>query len=144
MAAVDPRPTLQLVSLLCRDHVALADFYTAAFGFPRVAEVESPIFVALDAGSVALGFHADEAHELLAIGDRRGGVTANHVTFDVGTAKEVDAFGRSPRPTSAPSSCRDRSPPTTTLARSCSPIRRATCFRVSDTQTALAFGRPRS
>lgn len=84
-------PYIQLVSLMCRDHVALADFYTAAFGFERVPEVESPIFVALAAGGVALGFHADDAFDLLEVGDRRGGTTGNHVTFDLGTAAAVDA-----------------------------------------------------
>jgi catechol 2,3-dioxygenase-like lactoylglutathione lyase family enzyme len=88
---VHPRPSLQLVSVLCREHVALADFYAAAFGFVRVPEVQSPIFVALRAGGVALGFHADEAHDLLAVGDRRGGTTANHLTFDLGTAAAVEA-----------------------------------------------------
>ena len=76
---------------MCRDHVALADFYAAAFGFERVPEVESPIFVALAAGGVALGFHADEAFDLLELGDRRGGITGNHVTFDLGTPEAVDA-----------------------------------------------------
>src|SRR4051812_47981806 len=90
----DPTPparSAQLVSTMCRDHVALADFYTAAFGFPRVAAVESPIFVALDAGGVALGFHPDEAYALLDVADRRGGATGNHVTFDLGTAQAVEA-----------------------------------------------------
>jgi predicted enzyme related to lactoylglutathione lyase len=84
-------PYIQLVSLMCRDHVALAGFYADAFGFGRVPEVESPIFVALAAGGVALGFHADEAFDLLEVGDRRGAATANHVTFDLGTAEAVDA-----------------------------------------------------
>ena len=84
-------PYAQVVSHMCRDHVALADFYAAAFGFERVPEVESPIFVALAAGGVALGFHADEAFDLLELGDRRGGITGNHVTFDLGTPEAVDA-----------------------------------------------------
>jgi predicted enzyme related to lactoylglutathione lyase len=84
-------PYIQLVSIMCRDHVALADFYAAAFGFERVPEVGSPIFVALAAGGVGLGFHADEAFDLLEVGDRRGAATGNHVTFDLGTAEAVDA-----------------------------------------------------
>jgi predicted enzyme related to lactoylglutathione lyase len=84
-------PCAQLLSTMCHDHVALADFYSAAFGFPRVPEVESPIFVALAAGGVALGFHADEALDLLGVADRRGGATGNHVTFDLGTAEAVEA-----------------------------------------------------
>ena len=84
-------PAAQLVSFFCRDHLALADFYATAFGFDRVAEVESPIFVALPAGAGALGSPADEAFDLLAGADRRGGVAATHVTFDLGTPEAVDA-----------------------------------------------------
>jgi predicted enzyme related to lactoylglutathione lyase len=81
----------QLVSHLCRDHEALARFYAEAFDFAEIPAVGSPIFIALDAGGVALGFHADEALDLLGIADRRGGTTANHVTFDLGSADAVDA-----------------------------------------------------
>jgi uncharacterized glyoxalase superfamily protein PhnB len=89
---VMPIPAVaQLVSRFSSDHEALARFYVEAFGFSVVEEVASPIFVALDAGGVALGFHADEAHELLGIGDRRGAADATHITFDLGTAAQVDA-----------------------------------------------------
>lgn len=81
----------QLVSHFSSDHEALARFYVDAFGFEVIPEVASPIFVALDAGGVALGFHADEAYDLLGVADRRGGVTAHHVTFDVGTVEAVDS-----------------------------------------------------
>jgi uncharacterized glyoxalase superfamily protein PhnB len=83
--------TAQLVSHFCRDHVALAAFYQQAFGFERVDEVTSEIFVALDAGGVALGFHADDAYDLLGLGERRDTLSAHHVTFDLGTAAAVDA-----------------------------------------------------
>lgn len=88
---VAPTTVAQLVSHFCTDHEALAEFYATAFGLEPVEEVASPIFVALDAGGVALGFHADEAHDLLGVADRRGGSTAHHVTFDLGTAEAVDA-----------------------------------------------------
>jgi hypothetical protein len=81
----------QVISMMCTDHVALAGFYAEAFGFVEVPEVRSPIFTALDAGGVALGFHADAAFDLLGIADRRGGRTGMHVTFDLHTAAEVDA-----------------------------------------------------
>ena len=85
------RATAQLFSHFCQDHEALAQFYVDAFGFSRVDEVTSPIFIALDAGGVALGFHADEAYDLLGVADRRGGSSAQHVTFDLGAAEAVDA-----------------------------------------------------
>jgi predicted enzyme related to lactoylglutathione lyase len=81
---------IQLVSFFCADHDALAAFYREAFGFEPVAEVQSPIFTALDAGGVALGFHADEAYDLLGVGDRRGALGPTHVTIDLGTAEAVE------------------------------------------------------
>ena len=137
----DPSPTArsaQVVSTMCRDHVALADFYTAAFGFPRVPEVESPIFVALDAGGVALGFHADEAFDLLEVGDRRGGVTGNHVTFDLGTPEAVEASVEAFTALGA----RVVKGPFTTYYDARQVVYldpEGNVFRVSDTQTALAF-----
>ena len=81
-----------LVSLFCRDHVALAAFYRRAFRFDEIEVARSPIFTALDAGGITLGFHADEAYELLGLADRRGvppGPT--HVTIEVGDFEDVDA-----------------------------------------------------
>ena len=81
----------QLVSFFCQDHLALAGFYREAFGFAEVEEVRSPIFTALAAGGIALGFHADDAYALLGVEDRRGARAGTHVTFDLGTAAAVDA-----------------------------------------------------
>ena len=135
-------PHAQLVSFLCRDHVALAGFYAAAFGFEAVPAVESPIFVALDAGGVALGFHADEAHDLLGVGERRGGTTANHVTFDVGSAEAVEA---SVEDFTALGATVVKGPFTTYYdARQVVYLDpEGNVFRVSDTQAALAFWRER-
>ena len=82
-----------LASYLCRDHVALARFYADAFGWPKVAAVESPIFTALDSGRFVLGFHHDDAHDLLDIAGRRGQAgSALHLTIDVGSFDDVDAM----------------------------------------------------
>lgn len=81
-----------LVSFLCRDHRALADFYARAFGFPEIEVARSPIFTALDAGGITLGFHADEAYDLLGLADRRGAPPGpTHVTVEVGAFDDVDA-----------------------------------------------------
>lgn len=82
---------VQLVSFVCADHRKLADFYREAFALEEVAAVASPIFVALAAGGVALGFHAEDALGLLGIDDRAGLRSATHVTFDLGTPEAVDA-----------------------------------------------------
>lgn len=131
-------PYIQLVSFMCRDHVALADFYAAAFGFERVPEVESPIFVALAAGGVALGFHADEAFDLLEVADRRGTATGNHVTFDLGTSEAVDA---SVERFTALGATAVKGPFTTYYdARQVVYLDpEGNVFRVSDTQSALSF-----
>ena len=81
-----------LASYLCRDHEALAGFYRDLFGWTPIDAVASPIFTALDTGGVVVGFHADEAHDLLDLADRRGRTgSAVHLTIDVGTFTEVDA-----------------------------------------------------
>jgi predicted enzyme related to lactoylglutathione lyase len=86
------RASLNLVSLMCRDHHRQCEFYRQAFGWPEIDAVSSPIFRALDAGPVAIGFHADEAFDLLGLAEWRGGdATALHVTIDVGSAAAVDA-----------------------------------------------------
>ena len=80
-----------LVSIFCRDHRALAAFYAEAFGFGPVDAVESPIFTALDAGRFVLGFHADEAYDLLGLADQRDQPGNRvHITFDVGSFDDVD------------------------------------------------------
>ena len=87
-----PRGTGVLVSVFCCDHVALAGFYAAALGFVEVDAVESPIFTALDAGRFVLGFHADEAYDLLGLADERDRPGNRvHLTFDVGSFADVDA-----------------------------------------------------
>jgi uncharacterized glyoxalase superfamily protein PhnB len=88
----DQRARAILVSVFCTDHVALADFYARAFGFDEITVARSPIFTALDAGGITLGFHADDAYDLLGLADRRGlppGPT--HVTIEVGSSDDVDA-----------------------------------------------------
>ena len=86
------RASLNLVSMMCRDHHRQCEFYRQAFGWPELDAVTSPIFRALDAGPMAVGFHADEAFDLLGVPDWRDrDGTALHMTIDVGSAAAVDA-----------------------------------------------------
>lgn len=87
-----PRPSMNLVSIFCADHVALASWYQEALGFPEIEELTSPVFTALVAGRVALGFHHDDAYNLLGLDAYRAhsGVRV-HCTFDAGTPAEIDA-----------------------------------------------------
>lgn len=83
---------INLVSLFCCDHRALADWYASVFGFGEIQEVGSPVFVALAAGPVALGFHHADAYDLLGIEvARRVRGTTVHCTFDIGSPQDVDA-----------------------------------------------------
>lgn len=82
--------SIDVVSIFCRDHEALAAFYAAVMGFEEVAAVRSPIFTGLDAGGATLGFHHDDAYDLLDLGDHRAPTgTSVHITFAVGSDDEV-------------------------------------------------------
>lgn len=81
-----------LVSIFCADHRALAEWYIETFAFAELTELTSPLFTAVAAGPIALGFHHDDAYELLGLSDRRAaGGTRVHCTFDVGHATTIDA-----------------------------------------------------
>jgi catechol 2,3-dioxygenase-like lactoylglutathione lyase family enzyme len=84
--------SIDVVSVFCRDHEALAAFYMSVMGFEEVAAVRSPIFIGLDAGGATLGFHHDDAYDLLDLADRRSPTgTSVHITFAVGSDEEVEA-----------------------------------------------------
>jgi uncharacterized glyoxalase superfamily protein PhnB len=84
------------VSLFAADPVRLSGFYADLFGFPEIEADRSPIYRSLDADSVRLGFHAQEAYDLLNLGDRRprdAGVTC-YFTIEVGDDARVDSLTR--------------------------------------------------
>lgn len=62
---------LAYANLFARDIDALADFYSALFGFAEIASHRSPIYRCLYAGGTELGFNAERAYDLLGIGNRR-------------------------------------------------------------------------
>jgi uncharacterized glyoxalase superfamily protein PhnB len=85
------RAHANLISIFCADHRGLAAWYQQALGFTEITELTTPLFVALAAGTIALGFHHDEAFDLLGVPDDRDPRgTRLHVVFDVGTAAAVD------------------------------------------------------
>jgi uncharacterized glyoxalase superfamily protein PhnB len=86
------RASVNLVSIFCADHRALAGWWSDTFGFREIAALSSPLFTALAAGGVALGFHHDDAYDLLDLGGERAAVgTRVHCTFDAGDAAAIDA-----------------------------------------------------
>jgi predicted enzyme related to lactoylglutathione lyase len=86
------RASMNLVSIFCTDHRALAAWYGDTFGFAEIEGLSSPLFTALSAGPIALGFHHDDAYGLLGLDDERPAAgTRVHCTFDAGDAAEIDA-----------------------------------------------------
>jgi uncharacterized glyoxalase superfamily protein PhnB len=83
---------VSLVSMFCADHQALATWYKRTLGFDEISVLTTPLFIALAAGPRAVGFHQDEAYDLLGVpGDRQPRGTRIHLVFDVGDATAVDA-----------------------------------------------------
>ena len=83
------------VNLFCRDVDALFDFYQALLGLPEHQASHSPIYRALHGETFQLGFHAQAAYGLLALGDRKPeGVpppVTTYATFMLNAPGEVDA-----------------------------------------------------
>jgi predicted enzyme related to lactoylglutathione lyase len=86
------------VNILARDIAALSGFYAGVFGFAEIASHRSPIYRCLDGGAIELGFNADQAYDLLDIGDRRpdrarSGTTPVRafITVEVASQTAVDA-----------------------------------------------------
>jgi catechol 2,3-dioxygenase-like lactoylglutathione lyase family enzyme len=86
-------PTPCLISIICDDHLALSAFYSEVCGYPEIEAVKSPIFTALRTPTIAIGFHARAAFELLEIDDTSVPSGQMHVNFDVGDPDEVSATG---------------------------------------------------
>ena len=61
---------LSYVNIFARDIDALCGFYRDLFGFPEIAELRSPIFRAVDAGTCRIGFNGWAAYELLNLADQ--------------------------------------------------------------------------
>jgi predicted enzyme related to lactoylglutathione lyase len=88
------KPRVAYVNLLAHDIAALARFYAELFGFPEIVAHRSPIYRCLDGGAVELGFNADQAYDLLGIGDRRPAGAAPvraYLTIEVGSPEAVAA-----------------------------------------------------
>lgn len=82
---------LSYVNVFTRDLHALPDFYKEVFGFTEIEAIRSPIFRGLDTGRSCLGFNAQEAYELLYLGehaDTRG--VKFLLNIDVDSVDDVD------------------------------------------------------
>jgi len=109
------------VNLLARDIEALSGFYGSVFGFAEIAAHRSPIYRCLDGGAVELGFNADQAYDLLGIGDRRPHGAAPvrvYFTIEVGSPTAVAAAAA----TAAAQGGRIIKPPYTTYYNACQAV----------------------
>ena len=88
----DVSPRISQINMFARDHRLLMQFYAALLGFHEVAQWTSPIFCCLDAGGVNLGFHAQQAYDLLALAPRKPQTeTVNvYATFELPDTAAVD------------------------------------------------------
>ena len=87
-------PKLFLVTVFARDIQASCNFYQKLFNFPLVPELSTPIFRAVNCGNLTLGFHADEAYDVLDLRDRQRGDSRAVdllITFDADSKEDVDA-----------------------------------------------------
>ena len=92
------KASIAYINLLARDVAALSGFYERVFGFAEIVAHRSPIYRCLDGGAVELGFNADQAYDLLGIGDRRPDRHASgsapvraYFTIEVASQDAVDA-----------------------------------------------------
>jgi predicted enzyme related to lactoylglutathione lyase len=87
---------LAYANIFAKDIDALSRFYSELLGLPLMPEHASPIYRCLDAGAgFELGFNADQAYDLLGVGDRRPanvGSVGVYFTFEVSSASSVDAI----------------------------------------------------
>ncbi len=60
---------LSSVNIFARDLDGLVAFYAGLFGLSENLDQRGPIYRSLDGGGTAIGFHAPEAYDLLALGD---------------------------------------------------------------------------
>ena len=76
--------TLSSVNLFARDLEGLVAFYAGLFGLAEKTEQRSPIYRALDAGGVAIGFNAFDAYRLLNLdGSETAAGVKSLLTFEV-------------------------------------------------------------
>ena len=61
--------TTDYVNIFARDIKKLSGFYVDVFGFEEIKEMRYPLFRAVKAGRINIGFNALDAYELLELTD---------------------------------------------------------------------------
>lgn len=82
--------TVSYVSFLTDDLDALASWWANLLSIDEITTLRSPIFRALQADNLVLGFHADEAHDLLDLPRAQGTGVRTFITFDLPAPEQVD------------------------------------------------------
>ncbi|KQS75347.1 glyoxalase [Rhizobium sp. Leaf384] len=82
---------LSYVNVFTKDIVSLSGFYRDLFGFEEIPEIRSPIFVGLTTGQSCLGFNAQDAYDLLGLGEFSGPTGIKFLlNIDVDQPEDVD------------------------------------------------------
>jgi catechol 2,3-dioxygenase-like lactoylglutathione lyase family enzyme len=85
-------PRVSFASVIARDFEALATYYAGVFGLPERLSLRSHLFRGLIAGDLTLGYHHEEAAQMLQLPGPGPQAGRQFVTFEVGSADEVEAF----------------------------------------------------
>ena len=80
---------LACVNVFVHDLDGIVSFYAGLFALKERVEQRSPIYRALDAGAIDIGFNAVEAYGLLNIDPASPTGTSFMLTFDVGARSEI-------------------------------------------------------
>ncbi|TCM52769.1 hypothetical protein C8J36_108214 [Rhizobium sp. PP-F2F-G48] len=82
---------LSYVNIFTQNIVSLSGFYRDLFGFEEIPEIRSPIFVGLKTGQTCLGFNAQDAYDLLGLGELAGPTGVKFLlNIDVDQPEDVD------------------------------------------------------
>ncbi len=84
---------LSLVTIFSNDMEKACKFYQDLLGFNEVIPLRSPVFRAVDCGNLTLGFHADEAYDLLNLRDHERGQSRTIdllITFYADSRQAID------------------------------------------------------
>ena len=87
--------TMDYVNVFAEDIEKLANFYMTVFGFEEIEEMRYPIFRALKAGRINIGFNAMDAYDLLELSEHRDTSGIKFLlNFTCASKREVDQISQ--------------------------------------------------
>ena len=87
--------TMDYVNVFAEDIEKLANFYMTVFGFEEIEEMRYPIFRAVKAGRINIGFNAMDAYDLLELSEHRDTSGIKFLlNFTCASKREVDQISQ--------------------------------------------------